>query len=448
MENEPELEQRIVPKKQRGPWVFVPCLGFTDGIFNGFASQYVNLVFKTMGASNTIVGLANLLQLPMGFKALWAPAVERWGTARSVLLTNMLVIAFLIGCMAGIFMLPLNTTVAIAGMFFLTIVVISFFEIASGAYRVSALTGGQLALFAGISSAAFRLGALFGNSFLIILVGKIHERMQSYHIAWAAVFGLVALIVVAVTFYLKTILPRPVCDFKNESKLTVKNYLMSFAGFFTQPGGIVISVYLFLCRFGEGMLCVIKNPFFMDPADKGGMGMSLTDVGIMGPFVIIAMTLAGIAGGIIVKVVGLKKSFFALGILMFVPHACFSWLALYPKYGMIKLFGMNINPWVLGATVIEVIGYAMAFAAIVTFSSLLSKNAGANKATFGAVAGSFNLLGFMLGGAASGIVQEQVGYFWTFNITILLAIPAWILILFLPLRQIIEKSAQLDAESK
>ncbi|MEI8207175.1 MAG: MFS transporter [Kiritimatiellales bacterium] len=434
--------------KHRSPWAFMPCLDFVYGIFNGFASQYVSLVFKTMGASNAIVGLTSLLQLPMGLKALWAPAEDRWGTYRSVMLTNLLVIAFMIGCMAGVFLLPFNTMAVIAGMFFLTILVITFFEVSYVGYRVSALTGSQIALFAGISSALFRLGLMFGNSVLIILVGKIQERTQSYNVAWAVVFGLVALSVAAIALYLKRILPYPASDSKNSSKLTPKSYLASYTSFFKQHRGAVILVYLFTCRLGEGMLNVIKNPFFLDPVEKGGLGMSLTDIGIMGPFVIIALIAAGIIGGIIVKTVGLSKCFFALGLLMFLPNACFSWLALYPKYEMVEFFGVTVNPWVLGSLVIEIIGYGLSFAAIVTFAALIAKNAGTNKATFGAITGSVNLLGFMLGGAFSGIVQEHVGYFWTFNITMLLSIPAWILILFLPVGEIMEKSAQLDAEAK
>ncbi len=433
-------------RKKHSPWTFIPIMGFMDGIFNGFAAQYVTLVFKTMGSSNTIVGLASLLQLPLGFKALWAPAVERWGSCRSVMLTTMLAISFMIGCMAGLFMISANTMVWIASMFFLTAVVISFFEIGNGGYRVSVLTGSQLALFAGISSAAFRLGGLFSNSFLIILVGKIQERMQSYNIAWAVVFGIVAVFIAAIMLYMKWILPFSTGDLKNESKLTAKTYLLSYVSFFKQPGGVIIIIYLFMCRFGEGMLAVIKNPFFLDPAGKGGIGLSLAEIGIMGPFIIIALTISGIVGGVIVKIVGLRRCYLIMAILMFLPNACFSWLAMNPKYEMVELFGININPWVLGITLIEVIGYGLSFAAVITFSQLVAKNAGIHKATFNAIAGSLNLMGFLTGGALSGVVQEQVGYFWTFNTTILLSIPILFIIPYLPLRQIVEKSAQLDAD--
>jgi len=433
-------------KKHRSPWIFIPPIDFLWGIFNGFASQYVNLVFKTMGASNVIVGLASLLQLPMGFKALWAPAVERWGTYRSVVLTNLLVIAFLIGCMAGVFLLPINTMVVIAVMFFVTIFVISFFEIAYVGYRVSALTGSQIALFAGISTAMIRFGIMFGNSFLIILVGKIQERMQSYSIAWAVVFGIVALFIVAITGYLKWVLPFPASDSKNDSKLTPKTYLASFTNFFKKPGGVIILIYLFTCRFGEGVLNVIKNPFLLDPVSEGGLGMTVTDIGVMGPFIIVALIISGIIGGILVKTVGLRKCFFVMGALMFFPNAAFSWLAVHPRYEMIQMGTLQINPWVLGAFLVEIIGYGISFAATVTFSALIAKTAGKNKATFGAITGSINLLGFTLGGAVSGLIQETVGYFWTFNMSILLSLPGWILILFLPVKRIMDESDQMDRD--
>ncbi len=130
---------------------------------------------------------------------------------------------------------------------------------------------------------------------------------------------------------------------------------------------------------------------------------------------------------------------------MFLPNACFSWLANNPHYELIQMGSLRINPWVLGAMIVEIAGYGISFAATVTFSALIAKTAGANKATFGAITGSVNLLGFMLGGAVSGVIQEAVGYFWAFNASILLSLPGWILILFLPVKRIVEESEKMDA---
>lgn len=434
-------------KTHRNPWSFMPVLDFLMGISHGFASQFLNLVFKTMGASNTIVGLVSLLQLPLGLKAFWAPVVQQWGTYRQTALRMLFVFAALIGCMAAVFLLPVPGLMwLLAAFFFVTIFVISFFLIGYGGYKVSALTGKEIALFAGISSAVFRLGLLFGNSFLLILVGKIADKMN-YNVGWSVGFAILAMLVAGLALYLKFILPHPPSDKGKEHKLTPKSYMDTFVGFFKKQGGWLIVLYLFTCRMGEGIMNVIKNPFVLDPLEEGGLGMSVADIGVMGPFTLVTLILAGIAGGLIVKAFGLRKCFFAMGALMFVPNLAFSLLAKYPQTDLIEFWGLAINPWLLGAFLIEIVGYGLSFATVVTFSALIAKTAGANKATFAAITSSVNLLGFTLGGSMSGAIQEAIGYFWTFNASILLSLPGWILILFLPIRRIQAESDALDVEA-
>lgn len=57
-------------------------LYLSQGLPYGFFTQSVPALLRMQGASNTLVGLSFLLMLPWGLKFLWAPLVDRHGSAR------------------------------------------------------------------------------------------------------------------------------------------------------------------------------------------------------------------------------------------------------------------------------------------------------------------------------------------------------------------------------
>lgn len=61
-------------------------------------------------------------------------------------------------------------------------------------------------------------------------------------------------------------------------------------------------------RFPEAQLVKLINPFLLDPIDKGGLGLTTAEVGLVyGTIGIIGLTLGGIIGGICAAKGGLQK---------------------------------------------------------------------------------------------------------------------------------------------
>lgn len=180
--------------------------------------------------------------------------------------------------------------------------------------------------------------------------------------------------------FLRCTLVYPPSDTGTTSKLTPQIYAKSFTDFIRQPRGWLITIYLFLAPFGEGLLAGMKTPFYIDPLEDGGLGMGLKAIGVMAPVSTTIMILTGIAGGLIVRKFGLRRCLFPLGFLMFVPNMGIALLPLFQQQASVSheflLFGrmeIAIFPWDWIANFIEIAGYGIAFAAYLTFTAFLIK---------------------------------------------------------------------------
>jgi PAT family beta-lactamase induction signal transducer AmpG len=440
-------------KTHASPWFFVPCAEFVYGLLRNYSGMFPSLIFKTLGASNAVVGFSYFLTFPLGFNVLWAPIVERLGTHRSNFLRSLLAFTFWSALLGGVFFLPLEGLLLPALLFFGASFILSVFDMAYLGYKVSALSNRELELFTGVGNAFFRMGVMAGSTFMIYVVGVLFDRTGDYRSAWGIVLLAASGLMAVAWIFLRCTLVYPPSDTGTTSKLTPQIYAKSFTDFIRQPRGWLITIYLFLAPFGEGLLAGMKTPFYIDPLEDGGLGMDLKAIGVMAPVSTTIMILTGIAGGLIVRKFGLRRCLFPLGFLMFVPNMGIALLPLFQQQASVshefQLFGrmeIAIFPWVWIANFIEIAGYGIAFAAYLTFTAFLIKTGGHNKATFAALVGSITLVGYTGGGGISGIIQESVGYFWTFALSIVVSIPAWLLILALPIKQIVHNAELADQE--
>lgn len=451
MESKKQMNAR--QKTQSSPWSFVPIAEFVYGLLRNYTGMFPSLIFKTLGASNAVVGFSYLLAMPLGFNVLWAPVVERMGTHRSNFLRALFLFAIWSLLLGIVFFLPYESLWLPVLLFFTASFIMSVFDMAYLGYKVTALSNRELELFTGVGNAFFRMGVMAGSTFMVYLVGVAFDATGDYRTAWAWILTGGAAILFVGWLYLRAILAYPAGDTGTKTKLTLALYGESFFRFIRQPRGLVITLYLFLTPFGEGLLAGMKTPFYIDSMESGGLGMDLKAIGAMAPVSTTTMILTGIVGGLLVQKWGLARCLFPLGFLMFVPNIGVAILPLIQdtaaRYFDLSIFGgleIQVYYWVWLMNLIEIAGYGLAFAAYLTFGALLIKTGGQNKATYAALVGSLTLVGYLTGGGVSGVIQESVGYFWTFTASFLISVPAWLMILALPLREIIANSEAADVE--
>lgn len=164
-------------------------------------------------------------------------------------------------------------------------------------------------------------------------------------------------------------------------------------------------------------------PFFIDPIEEGGLGLTTEEIGfVQGTVGIIGLTLGGILGGIAVARNGLKQWLWPMVWAISLPDLVYVYLS-YVQPDSLYLINICIF--------IEQFGYGFGFTAYMLY--LIYFADGEHKTAHYAICTAFMALGMMIPGMAAGWLQDQMGYnhffIWimiccavTFGVTALLKI--------------------------
>jgi PAT family beta-lactamase induction signal transducer AmpG len=327
--------------------------------------------------------------------------------------------------------------------------IIAFFsathDIATDGYYLYALNKKDQAFFTGIRNTFYRLSQIAVVGGLAILAGYIESRSGSIVNGWSVAFGISALLFFILYIYHSIILPHSETNESESNREKKISYRLIFKEYFTQKKIGVILTFILLYRFGEGMLLKMAQPFLLDKREAGGMGFTVSDIGIMyGTFGVVALIIGGILGGWLIKKYGLKKMIWAMALSMNLPNILFLYMA-YAQPHIIwtldfsflyKIFGASgslvyvINPLVQICLIIEQFGYGIGFTSFMVYLIYVSK--GEHKTSHYAISTGLMAIGMMIPGFISGIVQHSIGYFWLFSLALILGIPGMIPIFFLP----------------
>ena len=193
-------------------------------------------------------------------------------------------------------------------------------------------------------------------------------------------------------------------------------FFQTFITFFQKKGIIAALAFILLFRFAESQLVKIASPFLLDNPEVGGLGLSTMQVGtIYGVVGLIALTIGGILGGILMAKNGLKHWIWWMTAAMNLPNLVYVYLAFVPPS----------NIWLISSAVaIEQFGYGFGFTALTYFMMLFSK--GPQQTAHYAICTGFMALGMMLPGMISGYIQELIGYQHFFLWIMLCTIPSFI----------------------
>ena len=401
-------------KADNTPWFWIPILNFASGLPYAIIISVSVIMYKNLGIDNEAIGVyTSLLYLPWVIKPLWSPFIDLYSTKRKWFLSMQLLISIafvLVG-----FMLPLQQ------FFFVTLAIfwVAAFasasnDVASDGFYLLALSKDQQSFFLGIRSTFYRLAMLTGNGLIVVLAGYLEIEFGDKNKAWSYTMVLVGILMAIITIYNFFVSP------KTESKaaplsaesITNKSFGTVFKSFFQKKQIGLILAFILLFRLGESQLLKMMSPFLIDPLEKGGLGLDTQEVGVIyGTFGLIALTIGGILGGIVISKDGLGKWMLPMILTMHVPIIGFILLAHYHPTDI----------WYVYATVVaEQFGYGFGFAAFMMYLIYVAE--GESKTSHYSIATGFMALGMMLPGMVSGYIQEYLGYgnffIWVFVATI------------------------------
>ena len=222
--------------------------------------------------------------------------------------------------------------------------------------------------------------------------------------AWLVVFAVLSAFFFLVAMYHSWALPRAAADSHRDNVRTAgdifREFFETFGSFFKKKQIWVAIAFMLLYRLPEAQLVKLINPFLLDPLDKGGLGLTTGQVGVVyGTVGIIGLTIGGIIGGIVAAKGGLKKWLWPMAWSMSLTCLTFVYLSYAQDVSLV-----TINVCVF----IEQFGYGFGFTAYMLYLIYFSE--GSHKTAHYAICTGFMALGMMLPGMAAGWLQETIGY--------------------------------------
>ncbi len=291
----------------RNKAVLLGGLYLSQGLPYGFFTQTVPALLRQQGASNTLVGLSFLLMLPWGLKFLWAPLVDRHGSARFgrrrswIVPLQALAVAVLV---ALAFVDPTSELPWLLVGLLVINVISATQDIATDGLAVELLAPEERGLGNGLQVGAYRLGMIVGGGLLLMFLDVLGWRT-----AFLGMAGLLALASLPILRHREAppAVPPAAPDPLNAAR-----------AWFAQPGAARWALVLVLYKGFDAMGSAMVKPLLID------LHYDLADIGAMVGAVGSLTALAGaLFGGVVVQRVGRRQALLGLGVAQVVAVAAY-----------------------------------------------------------------------------------------------------------------------------
>lgn len=368
------------------------ALYFCQGLPFGFQARALPIYLREHGLSLATIGYVQALALPWLLKALWAPMVDRFGSARlgrrrSWILPMQLGMA---GAAAvGAMLDPAEQLPALLGIVFLMNLFAATQDIAVDGLAIDLLHGEELGPGNAAQVAGYKLGMTTAGGLLVWV---------SASQGWSALFWGMALCCLAV-FGLTWFIREPASP--AHAPLPAARPLLReiFARLWTAarvPGGLALLVVVATYELGETMVDVMFKPFLVDA------GFTRAQLGAWGTWGMAASIAGSVLGGVLAARLGFFRALLiAAGLRALSVGA--EWL-------------LSLSPPEAGA-VVGVMLTEHACGGLLTtalFAFMMSRVDPRIGATHYTLLASVEVMGKMPAAFFSGVVAEALGYRGTF----------------------------------
>ena len=403
------------------PFVWIPSLYLAEGIPNVIITMVALVMLKRLGVDNTDTSIfIAWLYLPWVIKPFWSPIVDMFGTKRMWIWVMQVLIG---SSLAGVaFLLPIGASLSwIFALLWLVAFSSATHDIAADGFYMLELDSQKQAFFVGFRSFFYRCATVLVSGPLIMLAGFLEVCFRVPARAWGVVFGISALVFLCFAAYHFLVLPRPLSDTPKPKSISVETtfftMLSTFLTFFKKPGIIAALVFILLYRFPEALLTPICKCFLIDPIEKGGLGLTTSEVGfVQGTVGVIGLLLGGILGGIAIARDGFGRWKWPMVLAISVPNLVYVYLAYFQPQDL-----WSVNTCIF----LEQFGYGFGFTAYMMFLLYFAK--GASETSHYAFCTGFMALSMMLPGLFAGLLQNLTGYL-NFFILVIICTPITFLV--------------------
>jgi PAT family beta-lactamase induction signal transducer AmpG len=385
-------------------------MGLFQALTFAFVSIMPGVVLKSIGAPNSMVGLASLFYLPVSLRFLVGSIVDRNGSKRLWALWTQIA-QVLVAALSGTLILAGAPVTWVLVCFGLASLVGAFLDLSNDGFFLIGTPADRKAFFATLKVQAFRIGNAIAQGGYVMAAGALGAAYGGPMRGWGIVFLVHACILLALGIWHFFAYPRLPDDQPDRRQVgnSIAWFKKVFVELLRQPGMWWVLAYLAAYRVGESMLSAMKVPFMLDAQSEGGLGLNLQQVGFMnGVVVFLVLVVGGIIGGFAVERLGLRRTLVPGVVVMNVPHLLFAYLSLRPSSWAVDTFSLSIPVIPQIFLAVEAFAYSLGFAPFIYLQVLVSR--GPAQATIFALLAGITNLGWTIPGALSGFLQEWIGY--------------------------------------
>ena len=243
--------------------------------------------------------------------------------------------------------------------------------------------------------------------------------------AWRIIFFLVGGLTLLMALWHLRFMPQGAraADTPSSVRDAGRILLDAFVTLFQKRGVWRMIAFAFLFRLSIGFLEKI-GPFFMvDPASKGGLGLSNEMLGLIyGTYGLAAVLLGSLLGGWYVAKRGLKSTLFVLCCAVNIPNVTFLLMSIYLPSSLLAItLGVVIEKFFFGFGAVGFMIYLMQQLAPGKYTT-----------THYAFGTGLMALSGMVTGMISGHLQEMLGYVSYFVFVMVATIPSFLATWFAP----------------
>lgn len=302
----------------------ITVFGFASGLPLALVYATLSAWLSDAGVSKTAIGLFVWASTAYSIKFLWSPVVDRmpipgltnWlGQRRGWLLASQILVA---ACMVGLGSSDPATNLWLTAGWAMALAFASATQdIVADAYRVESLDEEQLGAGAATFVFGYRIAMMVSGGGALIIAGFA---------GWFWAYGAMA-VLMGIGIVATIVSPEPdrraAAEAEPESR-DVFAWLRAaviapFADFLKRPGWLVILLFVGLYKYGDALLGVMANPFYLET------GFSMAEIGVVSKSYGMAMTiLGGILGGVLVARLGILKALMICGILQAASNPVFA----------------------------------------------------------------------------------------------------------------------------
>ncbi|SEL51699.1 MFS transporter, PAT family, beta-lactamase induction signal transducer AmpG [Roseateles sp. YR242] len=406
----------------RSPMRWVPSLYFVQGMQFFVVMALASFMLKNMGVDNDqIARWTSALGTAWAIKPLWSPFLELVNSKKLIVVVMQAVGAMALVLMAVVLQTPWWFGGALC-VFFLIAYSSATHDIACDGLYMGSLDHQRQARYAGWQGAFFN-GARFFMVGVVLKIAGLLETPLGVFNAWTAVFVGLAVLLAGLASYNAVSLPGQLSAGHTDLRAAAiwANTRDIVADFGRKPGIRLAILFIVLFRFAEGQVQTIGPLFLIEARDKGGLGLTTSQVAdIYGWVGTVAFLAGSVLGGYFTAWLTLRRAMPVLIVAMAIPNATFYYLAATLPQDM----------WHIGgAVLLEMFGYGFGFVGMILYI-MQAVAPGRFQTAHYALGSGVMQLGFILSRSISGDIQLAIGYERFFQWTILCGIPVLLMLPF------------------